>query len=173
MSDHLVYAYPVRLEPDADGRFLVTSDAFAELATDGADEAEALENAADALDVVLRERLRRGEAIPEPRPRRPDESVAPVEHVTAYRIVLARWADEFGRGARVELARRLGKGETHVRRLLSPEGGARVESLVEALRAVGYAPAPSVSVTRQGHFPGVSGQERRRRAAAGVRNYAG
>ncbi len=145
MTDHLVYAYPVSLEPDEDGRFLVTSADFPELATDGADEAEALENAADALDVVLRERLRVGDDIPPPRVSRSGERTIPVEHVTAYRIVLSQWADTYGRGAQIELARRLGKGETHVRRLLAPEGGARVESLVEALRAVGWAPAPSVS----------------------------
>jgi antitoxin HicB len=145
MTDHLVYAYPVSLERDEDGRLLVISADFAELATDGADEAEALENAADALDVVLRERLRTGDEIPAPRACQAGERAIPVEHVTAYRIVLSQWADSYGRGAQIELARRLGKGETHVRRLLGPEGGARVESLVEALRAVGWAPAPSVS----------------------------
>jgi len=145
MTDHLVYAYPVSLERDEDGRLLVISADFAELATDGADEAEALENAADALDVVLRERLRTGDEIPAPRACQAGERAIPVEHVTAYRIVLSQWADSYGRGAQIELARRLGKGETHVRRLLAPEGGARVESLVEALRAVGWAPAPSVS----------------------------
>ncbi|MCH8490739.1 MAG: type II toxin-antitoxin system HicB family antitoxin [Oceanicaulis sp.] len=145
MTGHLVYAYPVSLERDEDGRLLVISADFAELATDGADEAEALENAADALDVVLRERLRVGDEIPAPRACQAGERAVPVEHVTAYRIVLSQWADSYGRGAQIELARRLGKGETHVRRLLAPEGGARVESLVEALRAVGWAPTPSVS----------------------------
>jgi len=144
MTDHLVYAYPVSLEPDEDGRFLVTSADFPELATDGADDAEALENAADALDVVLRERLRVGDEIPAPRACQAGERTIPVEHVTAYRMVLSQWPGAYGRGAQIELARRLGKGETHVRRLLAPEGGARVESLVEALRAVGWAPAPSV-----------------------------
>lgn len=173
MSEYTVFAYPVRLESDEDGRFLVVSHDFPELATDGADKREALENAADALDVVLRERLRRGEDIPDPRPRKQGETAVPVDHVTAYRIVLARWAGEFGRGAQIELARRLGKGETHVRRLLSPEGGTRVESLVEALRAIGCAPAPSVTFTLQGRTLGVRGEERQSLAAASVREPGG
>jgi antitoxin HicB len=173
MTDHLVYAYPVSLERDKDGRLLVTSADFAELATDGADEAEALENAADALDVVLRERLRIGDDIPPPRARQPGESAIPVEHVTAYRIVLSQWAVDYGRGAQIKLAQLLGKGENHVRRLLSPEGGARVESLVEALRVLGWAPAPSVSLTLAGRTAGVRGEARQRRGAAGVRRKAG
>ncbi|KAA5801001.1 type II toxin-antitoxin system HicB family antitoxin [Alkalicaulis satelles] len=159
MSEHLVYAYPVSLEPDEDGRVMAFSADFPELATDGADEAEALANAADALDVVLRERLRRGEEIPDPRPPGDGECSVAVVHVTAYRIVLSQWAHDHGRGAQIELARRLGKGETHVRRLLSPEGGARVESLVEALRALGWSPAPSIALTPERRAP--AGETRR------------
>lgn len=59
--------YAIDLEADEDGRLVATSIDFPELATDGADIPEALANAADALDVVISERQRRGEAVAPPR----------------------------------------------------------------------------------------------------------
>ena len=147
-SDFTVFAYPIRLHADEDERCWVESRDFPELATDGADEREALREAADALDVVIRDRLREGEPVPDPSPRETGEHLVCPDHVTAYRVVLARWVTETGRGAQSQLARRLGKGETHVRRLLAPDGGASVKSFVEALRAIGYAAAPSLTRTR-------------------------
>lgn len=55
--------YPINLEADEDGRLVATSIDFPELATDGADIQEALANAADALDVVIRDRQRRGGVV--------------------------------------------------------------------------------------------------------------
>ena len=149
-ADFTIFAYPVRLHKDEDGRRWVECRDLPELATDGADEAEALAEASDALDLVIRDRLRRGEAVPDPSPRQPGENLVCPDHVTAYRVVLARWVAATGRGAQSQLARRLGKGETHVRRLLAPNGGASVKSFVEALGAIGYAAAPSLAVMRRG-----------------------
>ena len=139
-----VFAYPIILDPDEDGRLVATSPDFPELATDGANETEALANAGDALDLVIRDRLRRGDPVPDPSPRESGTHLACPEHVTAYRVALSRWATATGRGARRELAHRLNKGETHVRRLMSPEGGASMKSLVEALAAIGYRAEPSL-----------------------------
>ena len=78
-ANSIVFAYPISLVPDEDGRLLATSVDFPELATDGADVGEALANASDALDLVIRERLRRGEAVPDPSPRQgADFSASPV-----------------------------------------------------------------------------------------------
>tara|TARA_R110002072_G_scaffold191506_1_gene348343 strand:+ start:346 stop:804 length:459 start_codon:yes stop_codon:yes gene_type:complete len=142
----IVFAYPISLEPDEDGRLVATSVDFPELATDGADIGEALANATDALDLVIRERLRRGEAVPDPSQRQSGDFCACPEHVTAYRVALSRWAQSRGRGAQRELAQLLNKGETHVRRLLSPEGGATMKSLVQALAAIGLRAEPTVAV---------------------------
>ena len=59
--------YAIDLEADEDGRLIATSTDFPELATDGADIQEALANAEAALEVVIRERQRRGEAVAPPR----------------------------------------------------------------------------------------------------------
>lgn len=60
-------AYPVECSPDNNGTILVT---FVDLpcATFGDTEAEALENAKDALRVVLEAYLRDGRKIPQPSP---------------------------------------------------------------------------------------------------------
>lgn len=148
-TSSIVFAYPISLGPDEDGRLVATSVDFPELATDGAGLGEALANASDALDLVIRERLRRGEAVPDPSPRRSGDFAACPEHVTAYRVALSRWAVSRGRGAQRELAQLLNKGETHVRRLLSPEGGASMKSLVQALAAIGLRAEPAVAVVRR------------------------
>jgi antitoxin HicB len=148
-ASSIVFAYPISLEPDEDGRLVATSVDFPELATDGVDIGEALANAGDALDLVIRERLRRGEPVPDPSPRQSGDFSACPEHVTAYRVALSRWALSRGRGAQKELAQLLNKGETHVRRLLSPEGGASMKSLVQALTAIGLRAEPTVAVARR------------------------
>ena len=61
-----VSGYTIKLKADEDGRLVATSHDFPELATDGSDIHEALVNAADALDVVIRDRLRRGEVVRRP-----------------------------------------------------------------------------------------------------------
>lgn len=169
MADFMVFAYPILLEKDEDGRFLATCRDLPEVATDGADQDEALANAADAVDVAVRERLRREEAVPSPSRRSADETAVGLDHVTAYRVALLEWAREEGRGAQRLLAQRLDKGETHVRRLFAPTGGARVESLVEALRVIGRPVAPSLSLTMAGHSTGVRGETRQQRTGPATR----
>lgn len=61
-----VAGYPIDLQADQDGRLVATSTDFPELATDGVYMQEALANAADALDAVICDRRRRGEAVPRP-----------------------------------------------------------------------------------------------------------
>lgn len=169
MADFMVFAYPILLEKDEDGRFLATCRDLPEVATDGEDQEEALSNAADAVDVAVRERLRREEPVPPPSRRGGGETAVGLDHVTAYRVALLEWAREEGRGAQRLLAQRLGKGETHVRRLFAPTGGARVESLVEALRVIGRPVAPSLSLTIAGRSTGVRGERRQQRTAPTMR----
>ena len=52
------FRYSVRLRAMADGRLLVNFPDFPEARTDGADEAEALAEAADCPEAVLAHRLR-------------------------------------------------------------------------------------------------------------------
>ena len=56
--------YTVVLEPAEEGGFVVTVPALPEVATCGDDEAEALANAREAIELVLEYRASRGEGIP-------------------------------------------------------------------------------------------------------------
>jgi antitoxin HicB len=60
-------AYPVTLTPDTvDGGFIVTFRDLPEAITQGETIAEALNEAADALEEAIAGRIRRGDPIPEP-----------------------------------------------------------------------------------------------------------
>jgi len=61
-----VFAYPAILKKDAEGRFVVRFPDLPEALTDGATEAEALHEAADALSEALISRIADGEQIPDP-----------------------------------------------------------------------------------------------------------
>ena len=72
------YGFPVRLERDDENRLVVHFPDLPEALTDGADEAEALAEAADCLSEALAGRINRGEDIPPPsRLRRGQHWVAP------------------------------------------------------------------------------------------------
>ena len=72
------YGFPARLEPEEEGRLVVHFPDLPEALTDGADEPEALAEAADCLSEALAGRINRGEDIPPPsRLRRGQHWVAP------------------------------------------------------------------------------------------------
>ena len=58
--------YPVTLEADDNGTFLVTCKAFPELTTYGKDEADARAHAVGALEEAIAARIAAGEAVPQP-----------------------------------------------------------------------------------------------------------
>ncbi len=58
------FSYSVVLEPAEEGGFIVHVPALPEICTEGDTEAEALEMAKDAIELVIASRLERGEAIP-------------------------------------------------------------------------------------------------------------
>ena len=57
-------SYPVKLTPDDNGTILVTAPDLPEVSTFGADKADALVRAADAIATALKGRIRAREAIP-------------------------------------------------------------------------------------------------------------
>jgi antitoxin HicB len=64
-------AYPAKLIVDADGRIQVRFPDFPEAMTDGADEAEAMAEAADCLAEAIASRVADGDVVPQPSPLEP------------------------------------------------------------------------------------------------------
>jgi antitoxin HicB len=60
-----VYKVPLRLEPQPEGGFTVTSPALRGLVTEGDTVAEALAHAAEALELVLEDYDAEGTSLPE------------------------------------------------------------------------------------------------------------
>ena len=60
-------AYRIKLEADDNKTLLVTCPAFPEVTTFGADQAEAIKHARDAIEEAIAARIANGRAIPEPK----------------------------------------------------------------------------------------------------------
>jgi antitoxin HicB len=131
------YAYRARFEPsDRRGNIVVTFPDVREVVTQGRGHADARAMAAEALGLVLLAYLQRGRALPRPRARGRDlidVSVAP--DVAAKLSVLESFA---AAGiTKSELARRIGKDEKEVRRILDPKHPTKLPAVTAALRALG------------------------------------
>ena len=131
------YAYRARFEPgDRRGNVVVTFPDVPEVITQGRGQANARAMAEEALGLVLLAYLQRGRALPKPRARGRnlvDISVAP--DVAAKLAVLESFA---AAGiTKSELARRIGKDEKEVRRILDPKHPTKLPALTAALRALG------------------------------------
>jgi antitoxin HicB len=137
------YSYPVRLEPDEDGRFVVHFPDLPEALTDGADLAEALTEAVDCLSTALASRIAENEEIPPPSRMRKGQYMVAPEPSIALRAALYNVMRTRNIGA-AELARRLGIDERQAVRLVSPRSAARLTDLHAALSALGYAIAIEV-----------------------------
>jgi antitoxin HicB len=137
------YGFPARLEPDEEGRLVVHFPDLPEALTDGADEAEALAEAADCLSEALAGRINRGEEIPPPsRLRRRQHWVSP-DPIMALKAALYS-ALRARKMTLAELARRLDVEDRKVARLVDPRAASSLTSLETALSALGYAIAIEV-----------------------------
>ena len=132
------YGFPARLQPDEEGRLVVHFPDLPEALTDGADEAEALAEAADCLSEALAGRINRGEDIPPPsRLRRGRHWVAP-EPTIALKAALYS-ALRTRRMTVAVVARRLDIDARKAARLIDPRAASRLNDLEVALSALGYA----------------------------------
>jgi len=130
------FAYPVAIERDEAGFYLVTFPDFPETATDGRSEAEALHEAADALEEAIAGRINRGDDIPHPSRPKPGQAIVPVPAQIAVKAALYLAVKEAGI-RNTELARRLGADEKEVRRLLDPHHKSKLPRIEAALEALG------------------------------------
>ena len=132
------YGFPARLERDEEGRLVVHFPDLPEALTDGADEAEALAEAADCLSEALAGRINRGEEIPPPsRLRRGQHWVAP-DPMMALKAALYS-ALRARKMTVADLARRLDIDDRKAARLIDPRAASRLNDLEVALSALGYA----------------------------------
>ena len=130
------FTYPARLQRTGADEIVVSFRDLPECLTSGADEAEALAEAADALEEAIAGRMNRTDLIPAPSPRRAGERSVSVPADTAAKAALWVALRESGT-SRVALAARLGIDERAVRRMLDPRHRSSASRIHEALRALG------------------------------------
>jgi antitoxin HicB len=133
----MIYTYPARLEADEEGRLVVRFPDLPEALTDGADQAEALAEAADCLSEALASRIVDRQEIPTPSRAGSDMHLVSPEPTIALKAALYTGLRKAGITL-AELARRLGLGDREAARLLDPRARTRLTSLEAALAALGY-----------------------------------
>lgn len=129
------YLYPVDLETDEAGRVVARVPDLAGCVTDGADAAEALREAADALEESLAHSIAADEPAPPPSPARGRPCVAPGA-IIAAKAALADAIREAGI-SNTALARDLDLGETEIRRMRDPRHATKIGRLEQALAVLG------------------------------------
>ena len=130
------YVYPCILHPEEEGGFYVTFPDVRGALTGGATEEEALEMAEDALHVAMGGYVFLGRDIPAPS--EPTEGQYPIalSPIVAAKLALYSAMREQGI-SKVDLADRLGITEKAVGKLVDPDYGSHMTSVMNALKAVG------------------------------------
>jgi antitoxin HicB len=107
-----------------------------EVVTSGDTFEEALELAADGVEVVVSARMEQGRDLPLPSPVKRGEHTVPLPApLAAKAAVYHAWKE--AKVSKTELARRLGRNEIEVRRILNPRHGTKLDQLEEAAKALG------------------------------------
>ena len=130
------YSYPASLEPDEDGRLVVRFPALAEALTDGADEAEALSEAADCLSEALAGRIVDGEEIPAPSPLASGQYLVSPDPTIALKAALYEALRRRDMTV-ADLAELLDMDWHQAARLIDPKRSSKLTSLAAALDAMG------------------------------------
>ncbi len=128
-------SYPARFSREGKA-VLVSVPDIPEVITSGYSEAEAMEFAADAIEVVLAEYVRRGREIPRPSKPKPGMKLIALSALTQSKLSLYTTLKSAG-VTKAVLARRLGWHKTQVERLLDLSHSSRMDQLEAAFRALG------------------------------------
>jgi antitoxin HicB len=138
-----IFTYPATLELDEDGRPVVSFPDLPGAVTDGADETEALTEAADCLSEALATRISHGEEIPSPSRLMPGQHFVSPDPTIALKAAL--YMAMFRRGMTVADLGQLLDMDWHLAaRLIDPKRSSKLVSLAEALGALGCRIAISV-----------------------------
>ena len=127
--------YPVDLMEIEDGALMVTFPDLPEGITQGDDRADALNEAQDLLEEMLRSKMAYGEGIPPASPAK-GRPVVEVSPTLAAKVELYCAWKESGI-TKAELARRLGWAPPQVTRLFDVDHNSRIDQLASALRQLG------------------------------------
>jgi len=131
------YVFEIVLTPDDEaGGYVVTCPDLPEVATQGESYADALAQAADAIEEAVAGRLRRGEQVPASTPREGSAETVPLSPLMTAKVALGEAMRQAGM-SRVRLAEALGCDEKEVRRLLDPRHHSKMARLERALRVLG------------------------------------
>ena len=128
-------AYPVHLEQEEDGGYVVTLPDIGYGATQGDDLAEALAQAADLLEVAVLGAMAHDEDVPAPSPARGRPTVA-LPALTAAKLEAYRAMRAAGLNKK-QLAERLGWQPSQVTRLFDGRHASRLDQIEAALRVFG------------------------------------
>ena len=130
------FEYAVRLAAAAEGGFVVTCRDLPELVTQGESTADALAEAADAMDEVFAAYIQSKRDFPTPtKARRGEHVVAPPAETVAKSALYV--AMRKARVSNVQLAKRLGVDEKEVRRMLDPHYASKLPRLAQAIAVLG------------------------------------
>jgi antitoxin HicB len=129
------HAYPFTLTPDEDGRLVVAFPDVQGASTDGVDETEALANASDCLIAALIGHITAREPVPRPSPARGRSTVTLPPLVAAKLALYSAMLEQHVSNA--DLAKRMGKAEAEVRRLLDLDHRSDIGRIEAARAALG------------------------------------
>ena len=129
--------YQAFFDPAEEGGFVITFPDLGHGATQGEDEKDGMEMAADFMESVMGEMIKRGEAFPAARKHR-GKNYRSVSLPALASIKAELYREFLASGIRkVELARRIGIPKGHVDRLFDFRHSSRLELLDAAFAAIG------------------------------------
>jgi antitoxin HicB len=132
----LTFVYRARFEPGEKRGIVVTFPDVPEAITEGKNETDARRQAEEALGLALLTYPARGLALPKAKVRGRDLVPIHVEADVAAKLALLD-AFRTAKISKSEFARRIGKDEKEVRRLLDPRHPTKLGALTGALRHLG------------------------------------
>ncbi len=136
-----MWRYPIRLKRDDNGSFLATSPDFPELTTFGDDRTQALARAGDAIEEAIAARMADREDVPYPsrgtggRAAVRQGVTLPTQTVLKVLLYQAMRRQKISKN---ELAGRLRLHRPQIDRLLNVRHGTSLDTIDQALAAVGY-----------------------------------
>lgn len=130
------WVYGVSITPFEDGGFVVSVRDLPEVLTFGDDVQEALHMAEDAIFVIVAGRIRDEAPLHLPTPVLEGEYAVPLRAQMAAKASVYLLWKEAGL-SKSDLARKLNRSETEVRRLLNPDHGTKLTQISEAAQALG------------------------------------